>query len=211
MASSGLPSNSTFQMNDGHAAAEIEDILHDMRGENHDHLLANLGQQIVKTIALARIETGRGLVYDQQMRIPDERLRDAESLTHPSRETGQRLLAHLVEIASPQHRFHHVLALARVGDALEQRDVGEHVLRRNARIDAEVLRQISKPPPHLVLLPQHIDLAQADAAGVGLLQGSESSHQGGLARAVRSQQAIHATRDFQRDIVERLHPVGIGL
>ena len=100
MASSGRPSNEhPAQVNDGHAAAQVHDVLHDVGGENHDHLLADLGQQVVEAVALAGIEPGRGLVHNQQLGVADQGLGDAEALAHAAGKSGERFLPHLVEIA----------------------------------------------------------------------------------------------------------------
>src|SRR6185312_970984 len=66
-------------VDDGHLGAEIHHIFHDVGGEDDDHLLADFGQQIVKTIAFAGIEAGGGLVDNQQLWVSDERLGNAKA------------------------------------------------------------------------------------------------------------------------------------
>ena len=50
-----------------------------------------------------------------------------------------------------------------------------------------------------------------DAAAVGFLQRGEDAHQRRLAGAVGAEQAVHARRDRQADVLQRLHAVGVGL
>src|SRR5258708_18535285 len=50
-----------------------------------------------------------------------------------------------------------------------------------------------------------------DAAAVRVLQRSQGAHQGRFARPVGPQQPVHATRNCQRDMVEGLDPVLVGL
>src|SRR6185437_4136965 len=69
-------------MNDGHIGAQVHHVFHNVRGKNHDHLLANFGQQVVKAVALAGIEAGGGLVDNEQLRVADEGLGNAEALPH---------------------------------------------------------------------------------------------------------------------------------
>ena len=88
---------------DRHARAQVGDVLDDVGREDHDHLLADLGQQVVEAVALAGVEAGGGLVHDQQLRIADQGLGDAEALAHAAREARQRLPAHVVEVAAPEH------------------------------------------------------------------------------------------------------------
>jgi hypothetical protein len=51
-------------------------------GKNHNHVLSNLGQQVVEAVALIRIEPRRGLIDDEQTRITEQRLSDAQALPH---------------------------------------------------------------------------------------------------------------------------------
>ena len=76
-----------------HAWAQIGDILDDMGRQDHHDILADFGQQIEEAVAFLRVETGGGFVDDDQFGIADQRLRDAEALPHPARETGDRFLA----------------------------------------------------------------------------------------------------------------------
>jgi len=48
-------------------------------------------------------------------------------------------------------------------------------------------------------------------ARVGLLQRGDGSHQGGLAGAVRAEQAVHAPRDGEGDALEGFDAVRAGL
>ena len=87
----------------------------------------------------------------------------------------------------------------------------EQRLRAGVRIDAEFLRQVAQGLAHLFLALQHVDLAEHGAAAVGFLQRGQDAHQRRLAGAVGPEQAEHARRDRQADVVQRLHAVGIGL
>jgi len=85
----------------------------------------------------------------------------------------------------------------------------EQIFGRDARIDAEVLGQITelRAQPHR--LGQNVDPVERDASRARLLQGGEDAHQGRLAGAV-AQQAIHPPRDVQGHAGKRPKPVGIG-
>ena len=63
-----------------------------MRSDGH------LGEQRTQTHALLGIEPGGRLVDDQQARIVEERLGDADPLPHPSREAAQGARADVGEI-----------------------------------------------------------------------------------------------------------------
>ena len=127
--------------------------------------------------------------------LPEQRHGDAEALPHAARVAAQLLLAHLPQVRLPEQRLDDLLARPALGDALEQREVIEQVLRAHLRIDAELLRQVAERLAHLVLLLQHVDVAEADAAVVRLLQRGEDAHQRGLAGAVGAEQAVHSRRE----------------
>ena len=104
-----------------------------------------------------------------------------------------------------------LLTLAGVDDPLQDREVVQHLERRDLRVNAELLRQVAEGTAHRVLLLQYVEAAEPDGAAVGLLQRREGPHQGRFPGAVRSQKAEHAGGDPQRHVAQRLHAVRIGL
>ncbi len=66
------------------------------------------------------------------------------------------------------HRVDVVVILAllthsSIGASLQQREGVKQVLCSNLRIDTKLLRQIAEHPAHLLLLLQHVEVAEADA------------------------------------------------
>jgi hypothetical protein len=61
----------------------------------------------------------------------------------------------------------HALALALAGDALEHRHLVEHRVGRDARIDAEILRQIAERAAQPLGLGEHVDVAERIVPAVG--------------------------------------------
>jgi hypothetical protein len=188
-----------------------------VRRENHDDVQRDVGEQVVKAHALLGVEAGGRLVDDDEARVAEQRLRDAEALPHPAREAAELLLADGEEVDALEQCAHRLAPRLRIDDALQAREVVEQVLGGDARVDAEVLRQVAEDAAHCVLVAQHVDVAaavdadQARAAGVGLLQRRERSHQRRLAGTVGAQQSEHSGRDRERHAVERADAVGIGL
>src|SRR6266853_804997 len=107
--------------------------------------------------------------------------------------------------------IHNGLPLLAIDDALEKSDVVEHVLRGNARINTKILREIAQPTANFFFLPQDVHIAEHRSPAVGFLERRKSSHQGGLARAVRAKQPIHPPRDGQGDVIEGFHTIRVGL
>src|SRR6266571_678189 len=157
-------------MNDGHVGAEIHHILDDVRREDDDYLLADLRKQIVEAVALAGIEAGSRLIHNEQLRTAQQSLRDPETLPHAARITGQGFLAVVVKVAAPQHRLHQLLSLLAVDYTFQQRDVIQHVERRDTRINAKILWQIPEPAPDFFLLLQHVDVPKRCRPAVWFLQ-----------------------------------------
>src|SRR3954462_10587271 len=89
--------------------------------------------------------------------------------------------------------------------------MAQHILRRDSGIHAKLLRQVPKPTADLIFLLEEVDIAQRHGAAVRLLQGSKRPHQGGFARAIRPQQAVHASRDRQGDVIKRFNAVLVSL
>ncbi len=196
---------------DRHLSAQRGDVADDVRREQDHDLARQFGEQILEAIALLRIEPGRRLVDHQQFRRADQRLRDAEALAHAARITSESTLLHAGEIHALEQRRDDVLAITGVGDALHAGEVVEHLLGRQTRIDAEVLRQVAEDPPHVVLANAQVEIVQHHRAVVGLEQCRETLHQGRLAGAVRTEQSEHPVLDREADAAQRLDAAGVGL
>ena len=114
----------------------------------------------MKAHSLLGIESRGRLVDDNQFRIPEKRLRDAEALPHAAGEGAEVLLPRIVKIGALQQRVDGVASLARVADSLQHRKVIQHRLGRDPWINAELLRQVSEQTAHFVLLAKDVDVAE---------------------------------------------------
>ncbi len=103
------------------------------------------------------------------------------------------------------------LALRGRSDALQDRQMIEHLVGGDARINAEVLREIAELPAQLLRLLEDIDVAELDAAFGRGLERRDRSHQRRFASAIGTEQAIHSARNRQADIVKRTHAICIGM
>ena len=72
---------------DRHPAAQVADVLDDVGREDHHDVLADLRQQVVEAEPLGRVEARGRLVDDDQLRIAEQRLRDAETLSAVARKS----------------------------------------------------------------------------------------------------------------------------
>ncbi len=124
----------TSARQDGHARTQVGDVLDDMGGQDDHHVLADLHQQVVETIAFLGIEAGGRLVHDHQLRIADQRLGDAEALAHAAGEAGDRLGAHRPQIGLHQQCFHGGTAIGGGANSraeITRADVREHPVERS--------------------------------------------------------------------------------
>jgi hypothetical protein len=96
-----------------------------------------------------------------------------------------------------------------VVDTFQHRDVIEQQQRRDARIDAEVLRQIAQPAPQLLRLGQHVETVEDDRPLVRLLQSRDRAHQRRLPRPVGSEKPEQPAPDRQVHPVEGAHAIAV--
>jgi hypothetical protein len=194
-----------------HARAQVRHILDNVGGENNDDILADLRQQVQKSVALFRVEPRSGFIDDDQVRIADQRLSDTESLAHSTREAGDCLVAHSPEIGLVQQCLDSCLAVCTGCYPFEHAHMFEHVIGGNAGVDAEILWQIAKPAAQRLGVGDDVDVAELDRSACGRLQGCNGPHQGRLAGAVRAEKPVHALGYGKRDIIERPRAVGIDM
>ena len=123
----------------------------------------------MEAVALLRVEAGGGLVHDDEARVAEQGLGNAEALLHAAGVAAHMLLAHVVEVGLVQQGGHHLLALAAVGNAFEGGKMVEQLLGAHARVHAKFLRQVAQHAAHGLFVMQHVDVVELNGAGVGVL------------------------------------------
>src|SRR5687768_5817986 len=71
-------------VDDRHAAAELGDVLDDVGRQNDNRVLAEIAKEVEEAHALGGIESGGGLVDDDELRVREEGDGDTETLAHPA-------------------------------------------------------------------------------------------------------------------------------
>ena len=152
----------------------------------------------------SRIEPGRGLVHDQQLRIVQQRLRNPDALAHSAGIPAQWPLGRAAQIDQFQ-QFTNPRPRRSCRDPFYRREILQKFKRIQIGIYAEILRQITKHRAKGIRIPRDVRIVPQNAPGRGLRNRRQNTHQRGLARAVRPQQPQHTRTERELYTVQRAH------
>ena len=129
-------------------------------------------------------------------------LGEPQALAHAAREGGDALVGHLVELHALERRGDLPLALGS-RDADQARRVAQVVGGGEVVVEADRVRQIADAALDRERLARRVVAEHARGAGRDLAQAEQHQDGGGLAGAVRAEQAENlAARDRERDVVD---------
>src|SRR5690606_10472696 len=177
---------------DDDSLARHRDVLDDVRREQHDPALGEPRQQIAEADALARIETDRRLVDDDDRRMAQQGPCDGDPLPHAARVAADLLVLALVESDLGEQRVDALAALAPVADLVQQREIVEVLARGQMIRQTELLRKIADPAADVAADPPLRHAAVVDRARRRIEHAGEQPQQRRLARPVRPEYADHA-------------------
>ena len=180
----------------------------DVRGENNDAFAGKFREKIAEADALFGIETGGGLVDDEELRIVEERLRDADALAHAAGIAAERALGDVSEIYE-REEFRDAPAGSGGGDAFHGGEIVEEFDGAKIGVDAEVLRKVAEDGAKSVGIASNVGVVPEDAAGGGLRDGGEDAHESGFAGTVRAEEAENAGLQGKLNAAKRLHATAI--
>ncbi|VTM08014.1 Uncharacterised protein [Pseudomonas aeruginosa] len=172
------------------AAAERRDLLEDMGGDDHDAIPRQPADQLADLVLLVRIEAVGGLVENQRGRLVEDRLGQADA---PAEALGQGLdglPAHLAQLQQAEHPSD-PLALAGTTVAADLGDEIEEPLHGHFRIAGRTFRKIADEALRLQRAATDVEAEDARRAGAGREEAGKHLHGGGLAGAVRAEEAQH--------------------
>ena len=188
---------------DDRARAHGVDLLEDMR-RDHDRLLRrHLRDQRAHLVLLVGIEPVGRLVEHQHRRVVQQRLRQADAALEALRQCLHRLQQHAFEPRQRPPRGRRAVP-APAG-------VAAHAWRRSCRkprdghlrVGRRALGQEAQSPPRRHAVGLHVVAADAGGAGGRDHEAGEHPHRGGLAGAVRPEEAEHlAARHVEGDVVD---------
>jgi len=191
-------------MHDLHPVADRFDLGKDMGGEYDRAALAQIADQGTDLADLDRIETDRGLVQDHDIRIMNDRLRDADALLVALGERAQQARADLGQPAALFRRGEGGLQ-ARSRNTVQTRRQAQEFVDRQFPVERRMLGQVSDVALGAHRIAHEVDPADRYAACVRCQVPREHLHRGGLARAVRTEQSQNfTTAQCQIDFTHRL-------
>ncbi len=186
------------------AIGELVGLIEVLRGEQHRRAGGgDLADRLPDRGASAWVESGGRLVEEQDGRREHEARGDVEAAAHPAGEARDRAVRGIRERerreqvvgASPGPRLRHA------AEAGEQHQV---LPRRERLVDRVELADEADALAHGRRVATHVDPVDARRALVEVGQRGEALHGRRLARAVRSEQAVHgAAFDGEVESVER--------
>src|ERR1051326_7250722 len=190
-------------IDDGDAIAQPLRFFHVVRRQEHrSAAFAKAAHDFPQLQTALRIETGRRLVEEENVRTADERGRDGETLLLPARQLADARVALLIERQIAQQLFGIMtiaIKRAKQTQRLEDRELVGKL--RFLQRDADPLAQIAR-----VIAPRHAE--DADVAGVRRVDSFENLDRRRLPRAVRPEETETLTAlDEQIDPVDGLHVV----
>src|SRR4029077_17432892 len=103
-------------------------------------------QHVAEADALFGVETRGRLVDDEQPRIVEQRLGDADAGLHPPRVGAQRATRRVLEAHRLDELSDTPPATCAIAHALQDRDVVEELRAAEIGVDAELLRQVAEYP-----------------------------------------------------------------
>jgi hypothetical protein len=190
-------------VDDGDALGELVGLVEVLGAEQHRGALADeRPDDVPDLVARARVEPGRGLVEEHQLRRDDDAGGDVEPPAHSAREVLDQTGA---GVAEPERLEQLVGACLGLG-ALEPQQPAEQdevLAPRQLLVDRGQLAGQADEPTDGVGLLHDVTPEHAGLALVGPQQGGQHADRGRLAGPVGSQDAIHrAARNGQVDAVD---------
>src|ERR1700681_4475988 len=115
-----------------------------MSRKNDDCFFSQLTQQIIKTVPLRRIKTGRRFINYDKSWISYKRLGNTKSLFHTTGISTEMFFSVLRKIYIFQQTPHQFLSLSCISYSFQLRDMVQHPFGRNFWVYAEFLREITQ-------------------------------------------------------------------
>src|SRR5882724_10708152 len=174
--------------------------------QHPDAAIGEVSDQILNVAHRDRVDAGEWFVEQHVIRTGGQRAGDLDAPPFAARESDRRRLAQPRDVEFVEQRIELGLALFSGGfDDFEHR--ADILFDREAAKDRGLLRQIANPQPRALIHRELGDVVavEFDGAAIRLDQAGDHVEHGGLAGAVRTQQADRlAAADIDADAAHHL-------
>ncbi len=165
--------------------------------------------QLPELTARERIDPGRGLVEDQQVRVVDQRRAERKFLLHAARELAGGAVGEGVEARGAEQHLDPLRALRRLlaEEPAEELEVLAH-REGGIEVPPEPLRHVGHPRRHRLPLGAagHVVAEHGEPAALQPPHARDQREKGGLAHPVRPDQPRHPARgNGEADRIEGGH------
>ena len=175
-------------VDDHDIASELIGLFEVLGGEQHVGTVADeVADGVPQLAPAARVETGRGLVEQQESRAPDQAGAEVEPAAHAAGVVADHARAGLGEADALEHLAGSALGV----DPVEAEQAGDHLEvldARHRRLDRGVLPCEPDDLTHLLGFGQHVDPGDPELAGVRPEECADGADERGLPGAVGPEQ-----------------------
>jgi hypothetical protein len=196
----------------GDAAGELVSLLQVLRGEEDgDAVIGDQGaDDLPHGAAAARVESGGGLVEEDDARVSHQRHGEVQLAPHAAGEGDDGLGGRLAQLEAAQQLGGPPAALS-ARQVVQVRHEDEVLLGGEQVVHRRELAGDADRGAHALAVAGQVVPGDPGLAGVGRDEGGEDLHGGGLARPVRTEEGEdRALRDAQVDAVKH-HLLAVGL
>src|SRR6185295_724623 len=198
----GVDRDDPALVDDDDALTGLRDLGQNVRAENDRVIAGELLDQLAGLDDLFRVEAGRRLVEDEDVRVVDERLREPHALPVAFRQLAAQAIRHVVD-ARPLHHRLYALAPLTARHAFDSGDELEILEDAHVGVERRRLGQVPRPAFGLDRLVEDVEAGDNGFALGRRHVAGQYPHRRRLAGAVRAEEAEDlAPLDAEADVLD---------
>jgi hypothetical protein len=188
-----------------HPVAQHEGLGEDVGGEQNGLLRPPPPDERAQVGDLVGIETGGGLIQDEQLRIGDEALAQPDALAKSAGEVRRLALPDTLQAQHPARPLERARE-RRAPEALQAAGQGEILPHAHLAVERGILRQVTEAPLRLRALAEDVFPSEEHLSPRRHLIADQHPHGGRLARAVGTEQTDDLSNaDLEAQIIDGAH------
>ena len=171
-----------------HAAARHVHLVQDVSGDENRVMSGQTFDELADGTNLVRVETDGWLVENDELRLVDQRIGEADTLLVTLRQMANDAMADVLQPALFHHRVHPLAGLG-AAQTLQAGAKSQILLHPHVAMQRVVLRHVADAPAHFIRLGENIEARHAHRAAGGRHEAGQHAHDGALPGAIRPEQA----------------------